>query len=84
MYDMSYNVEEADLDETEQPAEDEEKVLPKKAKKRKKERKSKHRKSKRSRHEELGPPPESKVDLNKLESDIMELYEGSASTGNFI
>lgn len=52
----------------------------KKARKRRREdRKSKKRKSRR-RHEELGPRPEPKIDLQKLESDVLRLLENAASS----
>ena len=80
---MSYNVEDPDYDEFEPAEEEPVRIKPsKRSKKRKKEHRHKHRRAKRSRHEELGPRPEAKVDLNKLESDILQLYDEAASTGN--
>jgi len=73
IHDMSYNVEEAGLEE--EPEE-----RPKVLKRKKRKRKSSHKKSKRSRHEELGPPPETKVCLDKLETDVLQLCEEAAST----
>ena len=57
------------------------------SKKRKKDSKrsssKKRRKSKRRRvtHEELGPRPEAKIDLKKLENDVLQLTEQAASSG---
>ena len=60
------------------------------SKKRKKDRRSsssskKRKRSKRRRvtHEELGPRPEPKIDLQKLENDVIQLKEQAASTGQF-
>ena len=46
----------------------------------------KRRKSKRRRvtHEELGPRPVAKIDLKKLENDVLQLTEQAASTGYFL
>ena len=75
---MSYNVEGEELEEIPE----EEPEPPKRGKKRKREKKSKRKKSKRAKHEDLGPRPEAKVDLDKLEDDITKLREEAASTGN--
>ena len=54
----------------------------KKAKKRRREeRKSKKRKSRKRHHEELGPRPEPKINLEKLELDVVRLLEDAASSG---
>jgi len=76
---MSYNVEDAGGEDLDEIAEEEAKT-PKRSKKRKREKKSKHKRSKRAKHEELGPRPEAKVDLDKLEDDITKLREEAAST----
>lgn len=53
----------------------------KKAKKRRREeRKSKKRKSRKRHHEELGPRPEPKINLEKLELDVVRLLEDAASS----
>ena len=51
-----------------------------KRKRKKEERKAKKAKKKRRRIE-LGPPPETKIDLSKLEQDIIQLAEDAASSG---
>ena len=50
-----------------------------KRKRKKEERKAKKAKKKRRRIE-LGPPPETKIDLSKLEQDIIQLAEDAASS----
>lgn len=51
-----------------------------KRKRKKEDRKAKKTKKKRRRIE-LGPPPETKIDLSKLEQDIIQLAEDAASSG---
>jgi len=75
-HEMSYNVEGEELEDIPE----EEPEPPKRGKKRKREKKSKRKKSKRAKHEDLGPRPEAKVDLDKLEDDITKLREEAAST----
>lgn len=79
----SYNVEveERNMNETLEEAIKAERQK-KKAKKRKREsdKKSKKPKKRRPKHSEVGPPPETKIDLSKLESDILQLAEEAASS----
>ena len=51
--------------------------------KRKKEEKKAKKSKKKKRRIELGPPPETKIDLSKLEQDIIQLAEDAASSGKF-
>lgn len=83
IHDISYNVEVPEYEEIDhvEPFPDDKPRKPsKRSKKRKKEHKHKHRKSKRSKHEELGPRPEAKVNLDKLEVDVLRLKVEAAST----
>ena len=71
------------LDDAEAVSAAERKKREAKRKRKKEERKAKKAKKKRRRIE-LGPPPETKIDLSKLEQDIIQLAEDAASSGKII